>query len=376
MPVHPAPASASPLLPPASSPSSLIPLRRSFFDHLAIFICFHLVYLALPLACVVAPVVLITWPSNDNDPSSSKKLLTLLQLLGLPASVAGTGLGFSDINIVGFVLLFGYLSWFFFTVRSESRLGRPWRAFQDLPLWTWIFRYFPMSIVKTADVSPKQLYIFGLHPHGCLAFARGMFGFGTSAIWERQFPGVDFRVLTATAALRVPLIREMWLWSNCIDASKPVARGALRLGMNLMLYPGGEREQMLTERGRHRLYLKKRLGFIKLALERDSALVPVYVFGETDLFHHSSFLLGARLALMKRFGVAIPFIFGAFGLMPYAVPVTAVVGEPIKSGFGAVEFPNETQIKAFQNRYITALRELFDTYKAAYGAADAVLEIE
>ena len=56
--------------------------------------------------------------------------------------------------------------------------------------------------------------------------------------------------------------------------------------------------------------------------------------------------------------------------------VTAVVGEPIKSGFGAVEFPNETQIKAFQNRYITALRELFDTHKAAYGAADAVLEIE
>lgn len=52
---------------------------------------------------------------------------------------------------------------------------------------------------------------------------------------------------------------------------------------SLLLYPGGEREQMMTVRGKHRLYLKQRKGFVKIAIESGASLVPVYVFGETDV---------------------------------------------------------------------------------------------
>jgi len=191
------------------------------------------------------------------------------------------------------------------------------------------------------------------------------------------FPGVQFRVLAATAALRVPVIREMWLWSYCIDASKAVARRALSKKVSLALYPGGEREQMMTERGKHRLYLKSRKGFVKLALENNASLVPVYVFGETNLFTHSTVLLGPRLWLMKNFGVALPFIYGAFGLLPHAGPVTAVAGEPLEppprpsdekeSPPSTPYEPSQAEVDAFHARYVAALTDLFDRHKAKYG---------
>ena len=102
------------------------------------------------------------------------------------------------------------------------------------------------------------------HPHGVLAFNRALFGFSTRTLWDRAFPGVKFRVLTATAAFRVPVIREMWLWSYCIDASKATCRGAMDAGLSILLYPGGEKEQILTIKGRHRLYLNKRKVRVKV----------------------------------------------------------------------------------------------------------------
>lgn len=49
------------------------------------------------------------------------------------------------------------------------------------------------------------------------------------------------------------------------------------------------------------LYLKSRMGFVKLALRNGLPLVPVYVFGANDTFHTSSFLQSFRLAITGRF---------------------------------------------------------------------------
>ena len=50
----------------------------------------------------------------------------------------------------------------------------------------------------------------------------------------------NLKVLVASAAFYVPLIRELWLASYCISASRSVATNALRKGPTAMLiYPGG-----------------------------------------------------------------------------------------------------------------------------------------
>ena len=118
-------------------------------------------------------------------------------------------------------------------------------------------------------------------------------------------------------------------------------------------------------------------------VDKNASLVPSYIFGETDLFNHSSFLIGPRMWLMKNFGIAIPLIYGAAGLLPYSGPVTAVVGEPLEPPArpaeetpGALVEPSQAEVDALHARYVTALTDLFDRHKAKYGFPDAVLEIQ
>jgi len=299
---------------------------------------FHVFYLLLPASFILTPLYLLV-------------------------SSVGAARG------VGAAWVVAYAAWFAATVGSEKRLGRPWKAFENLPLFAYIFRYFPVTIKRTGPpLDPGGLYFFGAHPHGALAFHRGLFGFATREHWDKTFPGVQFRVLAATAALRVPVIREFWLWSSCIDASKATARHALAKGVSLVVYPGGEREQMLTVRGKHRIFLKSRKGFVKLAVESSASLVPIYTFGETNLYDHWPLLLGLRTWMVKSLGVAVPLITGEFGWLPYRVPVTAVVGAPI------VCKPTD-DVDAVHEKYVAALQRLFDDHKAAHGEPDAKLEI-
>lgn len=57
--------------------------------------------------------------------------------------------------------------------------------------------------------------------------------------------------------------------------------------------------QILGEFGKEVLYLKNRMGFVKLALRNGVPLVPAYVFGANDTFRTSNFLRKTRLAIVK-----------------------------------------------------------------------------
>jgi len=112
--------------------------------------------------------------------------------------------------------------------------------------------------------------------------------------------------------LQIPFIRDLWLWTSCVDASKPVAANVLRHHLSVLVYPGGtvttqlldravvnegsvndgddggpgvgEAEQIRTEYGKENIHLKSRKGFVRLAMEEGAHLVPIYVFGETSLY--------------------------------------------------------------------------------------------
>lgn len=104
--------------------------------------------------------------------------------------------------------------------------------------------------------------------------------------------------------------------------------------------------------------------------------VPIYVFGESDLYEHSSFLLGPRLALMRNYGVAIPLAYGLCGLLPFPRPVTAVAGAPIAPPDLEGRAPTSAEVDALHAQYVTALTELFEAHKAEHGYGRSQLEIE
>ena len=102
-------------------------------------------------------------------------------------------------------------------------------------------------------------------------------------------------------------------------------------------------------------------------------LVPVYAFGETNLYHHSSFALEFRKWLVAKFGVAIPLLYGQFGLMPYRVPVTLVFGAPLKITPNAT--PSQEEVDAVHKLYCDALIKHFDEYKGRMGYEGHTLQI-
>ena len=49
------------------------------------------------------------------------------------------------------------------------------------------------------------------------------------------------------------------------------------LGRSILIFIGGEKEQLMTENGKHKIFLSTRKGFIKLALTYGAHLIPVVV---------------------------------------------------------------------------------------------------
>lgn len=101
------------------------------------------------------------------------------------------------------------------------------------------------------------------------------------------------------------------------------------------LLPGGAAEAFYCRPGNYRIVLKKRKGFIKLALKNGSPLVPVLSFGETDLFTQldnpeGSMLRRVQEYLRKFIGFAPIMPLGrgffqySFGIIPQRKAVTTV----------------------------------------------------
>lgn len=308
--------------------------------HGFICVCFHLLYFVLPVSIATVPVLCLVY-------------------------------GNTWLKIGSSLFLVAYASTF---DGCHKKAGCPRTMLVNNPVIRWIFEWLPMRMHRTTKLDPSNRYVFACHPHGAFAFNRGLVGFCTDVFWEAAFPGIKFRVLTATAAFYVPWIREMWLWSYCVDASKKTAVYVMeKLGCSIFVYPGGEREQMETQRGRHILYLLNRKGFVKLAMQQGALLVPVYSFGECNLYHHFQIGIGFRKWLVKRFGVAIPLVCGQLGLLPYRTPVTMVFGAPIN--VGKIAEPSEEELNAAHAKYVAALSKLFDDHKKRLGYGDATLEI-
>jgi 2-acylglycerol O-acyltransferase 2 len=71
--------------------------------------------------------------------------------------------------------------------------------------------------------------------------------------------------------------------------------------------------------------------------------------------------------------IAIPLLYGEFGLMPYRKPLTLVFGKPLK--FAQKAEPTKEDIDSAHAAYCSALLKLFDGYKGKLGYNDAKLEI-
>lgn len=89
-----------------------------------------------------------------------------------------------------------YLTWaYLIDGRTPEHGGRRSNFIRRLGVWKYFRDYFPITLVKTAELDPNKNYIFGYHPHGVLC-AGAFCNFATEATgFSTVFPGITPHLL-------------------------------------------------------------------------------------------------------------------------------------------------------------------------------------
>jgi 2-acylglycerol O-acyltransferase 2 len=234
-------------------------------------------------------------------------------------------------------------------------------------------RRLPDSLIQ-AEQKPNAQFVFAMFPHAVWSD----YHVSMDGLWQTVFPNIshNIRTLTASVLFRVPVIRELGLYTSSIDASRKVAEKALDKGRSILVRPGGEAEQLRTERGREIVYLKKRKGFIRLAMRKNVPVVPCYVFGASDYHFTWNGFFKPREWLQKKSGICIPLAIGYWcSPCPLPVKTTVVFGEPLSFEIEELGNPSPVEVDKAHSQFCEALRDIFENYKKDIGYGDRELEI-
>jgi len=243
---------------------------------------------------------------------------------------------------------------------TEKTGGRPTEHMKNFFLWFWFGRRMNLQLKTTCKFDPSVQHIFGLHPHGIIPWG-GIINMVTNVSDAKSKLALDFHFIAASFCFYVPLYRDLLLGGGISDAARVYAEGLLNSGKSIGIVPGGATEALYAKPGVNVIYVKKRKGFVHLALQTGSALVPVYSFGENDAYDQLSdnipFVPAIKRRFQRIFGISLPLITNIF---PLKCNVTTVVGKPIP--VQRCEDPTPEQVDALLQEYIKALEDLFNEH--------------
>eukprot|EP00811_Abedinium_folium_P032337 NODE_5390_length_1775_cov_49.375607.p1 GENE.NODE_5390_length_1775_cov_49.375607~~NODE_5390_length_1775_cov_49.375607.p1 ORF type:complete len:470 (+),score=80.38 NODE_5390_length_1775_cov_49.375607:85-1494(+) len=274
---------------------------------------------------------------------------------------------------------------------APKRVVQKWRR----GVFYKLFRdYFPIRLVlphpptctdgKKNSFDPSRNYLFCYHPHGVQS--AGAFAFASAAAgFDDLFPGLTCSLQTLGVNFKLPITRENFIALGMGDASKPCLLRALTKssGSCALLVTGGANESMLAHPGNSKVVLKNRAGFVKIALMSGASLVPVWGFGENNLYSNLTVgspalrrwqcrvqkIISVAPLLMEGRGI---FTYGG-GLIPHRRPITAVVGQPIHTGKPDPN-PSSERIEEVHAQYKEAVAAIFNTFKDIYDPRAEPLE--
>uniref|UniRef100_A0A914HNH2 diacylglycerol O-acyltransferase n=1 Tax=Globodera rostochiensis TaxID=31243 RepID=A0A914HNH2_GLORO len=282
-----------------------------------------------------------------------------------------------------------YLCWFAWDFGAPSRGSHFCPFLHNLPVWRHLANYFPISVVKTAELPTDRNYLFSAHPHGIVGSSSFIFFATNGANFASIFPDLKMHSVTLDLNFWFPLRREMIMGSRMIPSNSKAIEWVLSRpggGFAVGIVPGGAAEAMESFPGTNRLITARRKGFIKLAIKHGASIVPVFHFGETDVFHQSKSGEGSTLRKiqnsMKRLTrISFPLAYGQsflaallseerarklprwlrVGFFPYRRKIVTVVGEPMEIEKNAN--CDEQTVDKIHSAYCESLRKLFDEHK-------------
>lgn len=177
----------------------------------------------------------------------------------------------------------------------RSGFATPW--FQRMPLWHHFRRYMRAKITTEEDLDHKTAYIFCCFPHGACTLSHLLTMTDCCGMLSKVHSGAR-RDLSASILFQIPVLKDILLMLGCVDASSFTAKYNLKRSRSLFIFVGGEKEQLTAAPGVHKIFLKERKGFIKLALQFGTPLVPMVGYCSTRSTSSSSCCSAAQCILL------------------------------------------------------------------------------
>lgn len=139
---------------------------------------------------------------------------------------------------------------------------------------------------------------------------------------------------------------------------------------SLALIPGGWHEASIHSPHRDRIYIRKRQGFIKYALQYGYTITPSYAFGERTTYSNIQGCYRFRFWL-NGFGILgiVPWGRACCPLFPRPTFIHTVIGTPIE--LPHIPNPTPEDVDMAHRAYMKAMVELFDRYKVQFYGAEA-----
>lgn len=141
------------------------------------------------------------------------------------------------------------------------------------------------------------------------------------------------------------------------------------------LIVGGVPEAFITCPNVYNCYLKRRKGFIRIALQTGAALVPAFSFGENEMYEIIEYEAGSWIRIIQdtiqRFTKHPMTHYNGrgllqydFGIIPRRTKITTVIGAPwtIKQNPN----PSSEDINKTHRQFCIKLSQLFEEHKSKY----------
>ena len=246
------------------------------------------------------------------------------------------------------------------------------RPILHAPVWdAWRRRFRYCGVVPSVPycAAPTDTrYIFAHFPHAVYP----MGSFLSFPLCGDPATGVPAPMegLVASVLLRVPIFKHIFGGLGCHSADKATMMALLRHSSVGIIVEGIAGVFQGACPAAERVYLTRRKGFVKAAIQSGAPLVPVYHLGASQLLSVSG-----NDNLSRRWRLTVACFWGAGGLpLPRRHDIISLVGKPIP--VVQADSPDQASIDAYHAQFTAALVGLFDQHKHLLGPEWAGKELE